>query len=208
MIEIIRLYFPLLNAVQQGQLLQMKELYEWWNARINLISRKDMVHFYERHVLHSLSIASFIRFPDGSLVMDAGTGGGFPGIPLAILFPEVQFHLVDSVAKKINAVGEIYTALGLNNVSHECNRIENVKQQFDYIVSRAVTSLPDMVRWTGGKINHQKILDPEPGIFYLKGGDIMEETKSIRWKYNIYYLKKIFNEPYFETKLLVHLHKT
>ncbi len=200
-------YFPSLNQLQKNRLLHLKELFEWWNQRINLVSRKDMENFDDHHLLHSLAMAAFISFPDKSSVVDAGTGGGLPGIPLAILFPEVKFHLVDSISKKMTAVAEICTALGLTNVSHECNRIEKVKEKFDYVVSRAVAPLPDIVRWTKGKINHQKHLHPEPGIFYLKGGDIADELISLPLNHRVYHLKEKISGSYFETKLLVHLYK-
>lgn len=181
-------------------------LYEAWNSKINLISRKDFPFFYERHVLHSLSIAKIFHFPAGSHILDAGTGGGFPGIPLAICFPEVHFHLVDSIRKKTTAVQAIASDLGLANISVECIRIENLGSQYNYIVSRAVASLQQMIQWSSQLLVRNKKTEPRPGILYLKGGEVEEELKNISWLYRLYPVSNLFSEPFFETKLLVHLY--
>lgn len=200
-------YFPSLCPAQKDALRRMKELYEFWNARINLISRKDFDHFYERHVLHSLSPALILPLPSSVSVLDAGTGGGFPGIPLAILFPENHFHLVDSIGKKVSAINTIIRELSLTNVTTECNRVEDLRQTFDYVVSRAVAPLETMIRWTDKKINHYRNIRPFPGILYLKGGDMAEELQRLQWRYDLYALSERLPEPFFETKLLVHLYK-
>jgi 16S rRNA (guanine527-N7)-methyltransferase len=199
-------YFPEISQNQLGKLEQLYPVYEEWNSKINLISRKDFQFFYERHVLHSLTIAKFIQFPTGSKVLDAGTGGGFPGIPLAIFFPETHFHLVDSIGKKIHAVSNIATQLNLHNVSAACMRVENIRDQYNYIVSRAVAPLEQMIRLTGHLLVTNKTTEPKSGIIYLKGGDITAELKKINWFYRIYYLNEVFTEEYFETKMLVHLY--
>jgi 16S rRNA (guanine527-N7)-methyltransferase len=205
--ELIKKYFPTLEQSQCDKLQNLYPLYEEWNQRINLISRKDFEFFYERHVLHSLAIAKLVHFPDGSKILDAGTGGGFPGIPLAIIFPEVKFHLVDSIAKKINAVEDIAVQLKLLNVTVQCSRIENLQGRYNYIVSRAVAPLQQMLQWTSHLPDHNRKIEPRPGILYLKGGDVAEELKNIEWLYRVHLLNDIFSEPFFETKLLVHLYK-
>jgi 16S rRNA (guanine527-N7)-methyltransferase len=205
--ELIKKYFPTLEQSQYDKLNNLYPLYEEWNQKINLISRKDFEFFYERHVLHSLAIAKLINFPIGATILDAGTGGGFPGIPLAIYFPAVKFHLVDSIAKKINAVEDIALQLKLDNVTVQCSRIEILKGRYNYIVSRAVAPLQQMIQWTSHLLVHDRKIEPRPGIFYLKGGDIAEELKNLNWLYRIQLLNDIFSEPYFETKLLVHLYK-
>jgi 16S rRNA (guanine527-N7)-methyltransferase len=205
--ELIKKYFPELEQSQYDKLQNLYPLYEEWNQRINLISRKDFEFFYERHVLHSLAIAKLVHFPDGSKILDAGTGGGFPGIPLAIFFPEVKFHLVDSIAKKINAVEDIAVQLKLLNVTVQCSRIENLQGRYNYIVSRAVAPLQQMLQWTSHLPDHNRKIEPRPGILYLKGGDVAEELKNIEWLYRVHLLNDIFSEPFFETKLLLHLYK-
>lgn len=205
--ELIVKYFTQLTDKQYSQFESMFQLYTEWNSKINLISRKDMVHFYERHVLHSLAIARFAKFEPYTHIMDAGTGGGFPGVPLAILFPESRFTLVDSIGKKIKAVEKIATDLQLKNLSARQARIEQIDQRFDFVVSRAVTRLPDFVTWTRGKISTQKASNPSHGILYLKGGDLEPELAPLRLtkKIRVYELNQWFVEAFFETKKLVHI---
>lgn len=205
--DLIKKYFPDLKHEQLEKFTAMYSLYGEWNQKLNLISRRDFVFFYERHVLHSLGIAAAINFPAGSQVLDAGTGGGFPGIPLAIFFPEVKFHLVDSTAKKIKAVENISQQLDLKNISVQCCRIETLNMRFNYIVSRAVAPLQQIIDWTSHLLIQKKTTGPYPGLLYLKGGDVGHELKNIDWLYRIYDLKTIFSEPFFETKMLIHLYK-
>ncbi|HLO72370.1 MAG TPA: 16S rRNA (guanine(527)-N(7))-methyltransferase RsmG [Flavobacterium sp.] len=201
--EILRQFSNLTeNQVLQFQKLQ--SLYEDWNAKINVISRKDIDELYTRHVLHSLGIAKIIEFRPGSKIMDVGTGGGFPGIPLAILFPEVDFYLIDIIAKKIKVVNEVAIGLGLKNVKAEQKRAELVKQEFDFIVSRAVTNMPDFVNWVDGKISKKQNHELANGILYLKGGDLTEELKDFP-KAAQYNLSDFFTDEFFETKKVVHL---
>ncbi|NOX85258.1 MAG: 16S rRNA (guanine(527)-N(7))-methyltransferase RsmG [Chlorobi bacterium] len=203
---IIFKYFPDLTQEQKEQFDKLGEVYSYWNARINLISRKDFENFYLHHVLHSLAIARIVGFKAFTEVMDAGTGGGFPGIPLAILFPDVSFYLVDSTGKKIKVVNEVAQKLGLKNVKTEQIRIEQVDRSFDFIVSRAVTALPDFVKWTGYKFHRKSFNDIPNGILYLKGGDLREELRRVKGlKKKVYDLTVFFNEPFFETKKLIHL---
>ncbi len=203
--ELILKYFPNLTDDQRSQFEQLQELYTHWNAQINVISRKDTEDFYERHVLHSLGIARIMEFADGSSVLDIGTGGGFPGIPLAILFPNVQFHLVDSIGKKIKVVTEVAAALGLTNVRATHARAEEIKEQFDFIVSRAVTAMPQFMPWTKGKFLKQSINPLNNGILYLKGGDLAEELAPLKHPYIIHPLNEIFEEEFFETKAVVYV---
>lgn len=203
--DIIRKYFPALNELQLEQVGMLRSLYEEWNARINVVSRKDIEQLYERHVLHSMSIAGFIRFVPGTQIMDVGTGGGFPGIPLAILFPESNFYLVDSIAKKIKVVTEVASALGLKNVKAEQMRAEQVDRRFDFVVSRAVTAFPDFVNLVKGKIKTDSRNSLANGILYLKGGDFEEEIKPFGNKAVVYKLDDLFDEEFFETKKLIHL---
>ena len=203
--EIIHKYFPELDARAMQQLSMLGKLYEEWNTQINVISRKDIEQLYERHILHSLAIAKFIRFVPGTQIMDVGTGGGFPGIPLAILFPESRFLLVDSIAKKIKVVNEVASALKLSNVTARQQRAEEVKQQFDFVVSRAVTAFPRFVELVDKKIKDENRNSLHNGILYLKGGDFEEETKPFGNKITTYELSSIFEEEFFETKKLIHL---
>lgn len=203
--ELILKYFPNLTDDQRSKFEQLKELYEHWNAQINVISRKDTEDFYERHVLHSLGIAKIMEFADGSSVLDIGTGGGFPGIPLAILFPNVNFHLVDSIGKKIKVVTEVAKALGLKNVKATHARAEDIKEQFDFIVSRAVTAMPQFMPWTKGKFLKQSINPLNNGILYLKGGDLTEELAPLKHPYIVHPLNTIFEEEFFETKAVVYV---
>jgi len=203
--DIILKYFPNLTAMQLAQLEHLRPLYEEWNNQINVISRKDIDSFYERHVLHSLAIAKVITFQPGTKILDIGTGGGFPGIPLAVLFPEVHFHLVDSIGKKIKVVKEVANELGLTNVKATHARAEEVKDKYDFVVSRAVTAMSNFLPWTNNKfLSEQK--NPYPnGILYLKGGDLTEELKDIKQDIEIIDLSKIFDEEFFETKKVVYV---
>lgn len=206
--NIIHKYFKNLTETQVHQFSKLQDLYEDWNLKINVVSRKDIDELYLRHVLHSLGIAKIIQFKSGSKVMDVGTGGGFPGIPLAILFPETQFHLVDSIGKKIKVVNEVVAGLGLENVKTTHGRVEEVKDTYDFIVSRAVAQMETFVRWNKGKIakkqNHLKEFGIKNGILYLKGGDLTEELK-LYTSATIYNLPDFFEEDFFETKKVVHL---
>lgn len=201
--EILK-YFPNLSENQVHQFEKISELYHDWNAKINVISRKDIDELYVKHVLHSLGIAKVMEFQPKSTVLDVGTGGGFPGIPLAILFPETRFYLIDVIAKKIKVVNEMATALDLKNVKAEQLRAENVKGNFDFIVSRAVTNMPDFVSWIKDKIKKQNNHEIKNGILYLKGGDLTEELKDFP-KATLYNLSDYFSEEFFETKKVVHL---
>lgn len=196
--------FPDLSDNQILQFQKLQGLYEDWNAKINVISRKDIDELYTRHVLHSLGIAKIIEFRPGSKIMDVGTGGGFPGIPLAILFPEVDFYLIDVIAKKIKVVNEVAAGLGLKNVKAEQKRAELVKQEFDFIVSRAVTNMPDFVKWVDDKVAKKQNHELANGILYLKGGDLTEELKDFP-KATQYNLSDFFLDEFFETKKVVHL---
>ena len=205
--DLIVKYFPSLTPVQQSQLGRLETLYAAWNSKINVISRKDMEHFYERHVLHSLSIAKAIRFSPGTKILDIGTGGGFPGIPLAIVFPHCHFHLVDSIGKKMKVVESVAEELKLDNVSCEKNRAENLESRWDFVVSRAVTSLPVFTAWAQKLISVKQFNTMRNGILYLKGGDFADELKSVKLKSNLYPISEIFEEPFFETKTIVHLYR-
>ena len=196
--------FPNLTDNQIHQFEKLQALYEDWNSKINVISRKDIDELYTRHVLHSLGIAKIQQFEKGTYILDVGTGGGFPGIPLAILFPETRFYLIDVIAKKIKVVNEVANALGLKNVKAEQMRAENVKGDFDFIVSRAVTNMPDFVNWIKDKIKKQNKHELKNGILYLKGGDLTEELKDFP-KATEYNLLDYFKEDFFVTKKVVDL---
>ncbi|MEN9699362.1 MAG: Methyltransferase GidB [Bacteroidota bacterium] len=198
-------YFPDLTPIQIAQFEQLEALYMLWNAQINVISRKDTEHFYERHVLHSLGIAKVLSFEPGSSVLDIGTGGGFPGIPLAILFPETQFHLVDSIGKKIKVVQEVAAALQLKNVTASHARAESIKDRFDFIVSRAVTQMPEFLKWVKGKSKAKNTHAFKNGILYLKGGDLTEELEGLCYPIRLYPLSDYFKETFFETKKVVYV---
>jgi 16S rRNA (guanine527-N7)-methyltransferase len=202
--EAILSQFPNLTEIQILQYKKLQALYEDWNAKINVISRKDIDELYTRHVLHSLGIAKIIEFRPGSRIMDVGTGGGFPGIPLAILHPEVDFYLIDVIAKKIKVVNEVVVGLGLKNVKAEQKRAELVKQEFDFIVSRAVTNMPDFVNWVEDKVAKKQHHELANGILYLKGGDLTEELTAFP-KATQYNLSDFFTDEFFETKKVVHL---
>jgi 16S rRNA (guanine527-N7)-methyltransferase len=201
--EILK-YFPNLTDLQKKQLQQLDFLYHDWNEKINVISRKDIDALYTKHILHSLGIAKIIKFEPGTFVLDVGTGGGFPGIPLAILFPETRFYLIDVIAKKIKVVQAVAEALELKNVKAEQIRAENVKGDFDFIVSRAVTNMPDFVSWVKLKIKKNNKHELKNGILYLKGGDLTEELKDFP-KATEYNLADFFEDEFFETKKVVHL---
>jgi 16S rRNA (guanine527-N7)-methyltransferase len=203
--EILQKNFPDLTGQQLEQFGRLSSLYDEWNSKINVISRKDIEQLYERHVLHSLAIARVIRFKPGTTVLDVGTGGGFPGIPLAIFFPESTFMLVDSIGKKIRVVNEVAAALNLQNINAQHIRVEEVKQKFDFVVSRAVTAFPRFVAMVRNKISDQNKNDLDNGILYLKGGDFEAEIDPFRSQVKIYELKDFFQEEFFETKKLIHL---
>lgn len=202
--KLIRSYFPSLSETQIAQFEQLEHLYKDWNLKINVVSRKDIDEIYIRHVLHSLGIAKVQAFLPGAKILDVGTGGGFPGIPLAILFPEVQFHLVDSIGKKIKVVEEVRDGLGLENVKVTNARVETVTDQYDFIVSRAVAQMETFVRWVKGKILKNSQHELKNGILYLKGGDLTEELANYRTA-KIYPLSAYFKEDFFDTKSVVHL---
>ncbi|MFC7444998.1 16S rRNA (guanine(527)-N(7))-methyltransferase RsmG [Mesoflavibacter profundi] len=202
--ELILKYFPDLTEKQIEQFTALENLYKDWNLKINVVSRKDIDELYLRHVLHSLAIAKVINFKDGSSMMDVGTGGGFPGIPLAILFPNCQFHLVDSINKKLNVVREVVAGLNLENVKVTHTRVEDVNETYDFIVSRAVAAMPTFVRWVKGKIAKAQNNDLKNGIIYLKGGDLTEELKDYQ-TITTYNISDFYDEDFFETKKVVHL---
>lgn len=203
--DIILKYFKNLTAKQIAQFAQLYDLYSFWNAQINVISRKDIDELYERHILHSLGIAKFCEFKAGEKVLDVGTGGGFPGIPLAILFPETDFHLVDSIGKKIKVVTEVAAALGLTNVKASHLRAEQVTDKYNFVVSRAVTRLIDFYPWIQNKFTKENKNAIANGILYLKGGDLTEEIKESKLKAELYPLSAYFEEDFFETKFVVYI---
>ena len=201
--QIIHKYFPNLTEKQIKQFSDLQPLYEHWNAQINVISRKNMDTLYTNHILHSLAIAKVIRFEKGTKILDIGTGGGFPGIPLAILFPEVDFLLVDSIGKKIKVVNEVSSAIGLTNVIALHERAENIKDTFDFVVSRAVTNMTDFKKWVKGKFNNTHNNTLNNGILYLKGGDLSEELRGI--SHSKYEIADFFEEEFFETKKVIYI---
>jgi len=203
--ELIVKYFPDLTAQQLQQFNRLPRLYEHWNNQINVISRKDIDQLFQRHVLHSLGIAKVISFLPGEKVLDVGTGGGFPGIPLAILFPGTQFYLVDSIGKKIKVVNEVAAALGLTNVKAFHKRAEEINEKFDFVISRAVTRLKDFYPWVKEKFNKQSKNKLPNGILYLKGGDLNEEIAESGLAVQQFYLKDYFAEEFFETKQVVYV---
>lgn len=202
--EYINTYFPNLTEEQKNQFTAVADLYKDWNQKINVVSRKDIDEIYLRHVLHSLAIAKFVEFTPGSKIIDVGTGGGFPGIPLAILFPEVVFTLVDSIGKKIKVVNEVVEGLGLENVRTINDRVENINGHYDFIISRAVAAMPTFVNWTKSKIAKNSKHKIKNGIIYLKGGDLSEELKPYR-NAQIIPITNYFKEEFFETKKIVYL---
>jgi 16S rRNA (guanine527-N7)-methyltransferase len=198
-------YFPDLTAQQQEQFAALADLYTHWNQQINVISRKDTDSLYERHVLHSLGIAKVMGFLPGEQVLDVGTGGGFPGIPLAIMFPETSFHLVDSIGKKIKVVQEVASALGLKNVKATHSRAEQIPGKFNFVVSRAVTQLKDFYPWVKDKFERKSVNKIPNGILYLKGGDLKQEIAESGLAVQQYFLKNYFEEEFFETKQVIYV---
>lgn len=203
--DILLKYFPDLTPRQKEQFAQLGPLYHEWNDKINVISRKDIEALYEKHILHSLGIAKVIPFKSGTDILDVGTGGGFPGIPLAILFPECQFHLVDSIGKKIKVVQEVAWGIGLTNVTAQQARAEQLPDTYDFVVSRAVTQMKEFYGWVKDKINKPYQHDLRNGILYLKGGDLTEELAAAKVKYQLFPLGKYFEEEFFDTKYVVHI---
>jgi 16S rRNA (guanine527-N7)-methyltransferase len=198
-------YFPNLSTTQKNQLGQLGSLYTEWNEKINVISRKDIENLYVNHVLHSLGIAKVQPFKAGADVLDVGTGGGFPGIPLAILFPETKFHLVDSIGKKITVVNEVSKALGLTNVKAEQMRAEQLRGQYDFIVSRAVTRMKEFYQWIHQKAKKKSHHELDNGILYLKGGDLEDELNELKKPYRLFSLSDYFTEEFFQTKMVVYV---
>ena len=204
-VSLILKYFPEITDEQKQQFEKLEKLYTKWNEKINVISRKDMDGLYEKHILHSLGIAKVMPFADGTKVLDVGTGGGFPGIPLAILFPEVSFTLIDSIGKKIKVVEAVSEGLGLKNVTAVHGRAEKLKEKFHFVVSRAVTQMPEFLRWLKGKFEKEQFNEKHNGVLYLKGGDLAEELAGLRCE--IFQLKNYFEEEFFDTKKVVYLSK-
>ncbi|WP_373492825.1 16S rRNA (guanine(527)-N(7))-methyltransferase RsmG [Aquiflexum sp.] len=203
--DIILKYFPDLTPEQQDKFSKLKPIYEEWNEKINVISRKDVEHFYERHVLHSLGIAKVIEFKPGTKILDIGTGGGFPGIPLAILFPDTHFHLVDSIGKKITVVKDVARQLKLTNVEAQQIRAEDLVRRYDFIVSRAVTRFANFLPWVKGKFKREDFNEFQNGMLLLKGGDVDEEMEERDLSYVSYHLEDYFKEEFFETKKVVYV---
>ncbi|MDC8103666.1 MULTISPECIES: 16S rRNA (guanine(527)-N(7))-methyltransferase RsmG [Chryseobacterium] len=204
-ISLLLKYFPDLTENQIQQFTQLESLYNEWNEKINVISRKDMESLYEKHILHSLGIAKVMEFSPGTRVLDIGTGGGFPGIPLAILFPDSQFTLIDSIGKKISVVNAVAEGVGLTNVTAIHGRAEKLKEKFHFVVSRAVTQMPEFLRWLKGKFEKEQFNAKHNGVLYLKGGDLAEELAGL--KCEIYNLNTYFKEEFFDTKKVVYLSK-
>ena len=202
--ELILKYFPDLTEDQIEKFTKLEALYQDWNLKINVVSRKDIDELYMRHVLHSLAIAKVIDFKPNTKIMDVGTGGGFPGVPLAILYPECSFHLVDSINKKLNVVREVVEGLGIENVKTTHSRVEEINDTYDFIVSRAVAAMPTFVHWVKGKIDRKQNHELKNGIIYLKGGDLDDELKDYT-KATIYNIADFYTEDFFETKKVVHL---
>jgi len=204
-LELILQYFPNITSEQKNQFAELEVLYKDWNEKINVISRKDTDSLYEKHILHSLGIAKVMEFADGTKVLDIGTGGGFPGIPLAILFPNVQFTLVDSIGKKITVVKGVAESLGLKNVTAHHMRAEQLKEKFHFVVSRAVTQMPVFLTWLKGKFEKDQFNPKHNGVLYLKGGELAEELAGL--KCEIFNLKNYFDGEFFDTKKVVYLSK-
>lgn len=205
--ELILKYFPDLSEAQRRQFAAMRELYAEWNAKINVVSRKDFDQLYLRHVLHSLAIAKVCAFAPGARVLDVGCGGGFPSVPLAVLFPQAQFTAADSIRKKITVVEGVAAGLGLDNLTPRCVRVETLAERFDYVVSRAVTAMPQFVGWVWSKMEKGQRGTLPNGILYLKGGDLAEELALTRRRWTLYDISRFFDEEFFETKKVVYTSK-
>lgn len=205
--ELILKYFPDLSEAQRRQFAAMRELYAEWNAKINVVSRKDFDQLYLRHVLHSLAIAKVCAFAPGARVLDVGCGGGFPSVPLAVLFPQAQFTAADSIRKKITVVEGVAAGLGLDNLTPRCVRVETLAERFDYVVSRAVTAMPQFVGWVWSKMEKGQRGTLPNGILYLKGGDLAEELALTRRRWTLYDISRFFDEDFFETKKVVYTSK-
>jgi 16S rRNA (guanine527-N7)-methyltransferase len=203
-IKNITKYFPDLSEVQIAQFEKLEELYKFWNAQINVVSRKDIDELYVKHVLHSLAISKVVNFKKGTKILDVGTGGGFPGIPLAILYPGCDFLLVDSIGKKIKVVNEVALRLGLTNVKGKHARAEEIKDQFDFVVTRAVTRINNFIPWVKGKLSPESFNDIKNGILFLKGGDLADEIAESGKKVELYPIPNYFSEDFFETKVVVY----
>ena len=203
-VALIEKYFDTLSAEQREQFARLGEVYQEWNSKINVISRKDMEHVYLHHILHSLAIAKVCQFEDGAQVLDVGCGGGFPSVPLAIMFPNVQFTACDSIGKKIRVVEGVCQAIGIKNIRTVNGRVEQLKEKFDYIVSRAVTDMPTFVGWVRGMVRKGQCGTLPNGILYLKGGDLTEELLASRRKWERHYISTLFEEEFFETKQVVY----
>lgn len=203
--DIIFRYFPNLDAISRERFIRLEEIYRRWNSRINVISRKDIDNFYLHHVLHSLAIARVINFVPGTTLLDVGTGGGFPGIPLAIVFPSSFFTLLDSVGKKISVVTSVASELGLENIVPVLKRAESETGKFDFIISRAVSELPRFIKLVQKNISNRNLNSLPNGILYLKGGDLSAELKGIKHRFNVWDISSFFQEPYFETKKIVYV---
>ncbi|WP_411893530.1 16S rRNA (guanine(527)-N(7))-methyltransferase RsmG [Winogradskyella sp. A2] len=202
--QLILKYFPHLSDQQIAQFRNLEPLYKGWNAKINVVSRKDIDELYLRHVLHSLGIAKVIQFKDGTSILDVGTGGGFPGIPLAILFPNCKFHLVDSINKKLKVINAIAEEIELQNIRTTHSRVEAIDETYDFIVSRAVTAMPEFTKWVKGKVAKKQKNDLKNGILYLKGGDLTEELKNYK-TVKAFLLSDYFEEDFFDSKKVIHL---
>tara|TARA_Y100000815_G_scaffold116476_1_gene105090 strand:+ start:341 stop:967 length:627 start_codon:yes stop_codon:yes gene_type:complete len=202
--ELVLKYFPDLTDTQINQFKMLEDLYKDWNSKINVVSRKDIDELYLRHVLHSLGIAKVMRFTDGSSILDVGTGGGFPGVPLAIMFPNCKFHLVDSINKKLKVINAVADSIGLDNVKTTHSRVEAIDETYDFIVSRAVTAMPEFTKWVKGKIAKKQQNEFKNGILYLKGGDLTEELQQYT-NVKAYLLSDYFEEDFFETKKVIYL---
>ena len=202
--ELILKYFPDLTDTQINQFKMLEDLYKDWNSKINVVSRKDIDELYLRHVLHSLGIAKVMKFTDGSSILDVGTGGGFPGVPLAIMFPNCKFHLVDSINKKLKVINAVAESIGLDNVKTTHSRVEAIEETYDFIVSRAVTAMPEFTKWVKGKIAKKQQNEFKNGILYLKGGDLTEELQQYT-NVKAYLLSDYFEEDFYDTKKVVYL---
>lgn len=203
--QLIQSYFPDLTETQLSQFERLQEIYKDWNSKINVISRKDMEQFYVHHVLHSLGIVKVMPFEPGTKILDIGTGGGFPGIPLAIMFPDTHFHLVDSIGKKITVVKDVVKQLKLTNVEAQQARAEQLVRKYDFVISRAVTRMVNFYPWVKNKIRKEDINEYPNGILYLKGGEVDEEMEELGKSYVVYHLEDYFKEEFFETKKVIYM---